>query len=100
LRVVDWEHPANNDLLLISQSSVTGALSVTSAFSLQPCSRPGGRRVEEAQRARARGVRRESEALKAGRRHLTPALSPFEAARETLFWLDAPREWRVAMFDC
>ena len=26
LRVVDWEHPANNDFLLVSQFSVTGAL--------------------------------------------------------------------------
>ena len=26
LRVVDWEHPENNDLLLVSQFSVTGAL--------------------------------------------------------------------------
>ena len=26
LRVVDWENPANNDLLLVSQFSVTGAL--------------------------------------------------------------------------
>ena len=26
LRVVDWEHPANNDILLVSQFSVTGAL--------------------------------------------------------------------------
>lgn len=26
LRVVDWEHPANNDFLLVSQLSVTGAL--------------------------------------------------------------------------
>jgi type I restriction enzyme R subunit len=26
LRVVDWEHPANNDVLLVSQFSVTGAL--------------------------------------------------------------------------
>ena len=26
LRVIDWEHPANNDFLLVSQFSVTGAL--------------------------------------------------------------------------
>jgi len=26
LRVIDWEHPANNDFLLVSQLSVTGAL--------------------------------------------------------------------------
>ena len=26
LRVMDWEHPANNDFLLVSQFSVTGAL--------------------------------------------------------------------------
>lgn len=26
LRVVDWEHPANNDFLMVSQFSVTGAL--------------------------------------------------------------------------
>jgi type I restriction enzyme R subunit len=26
LRVVDWEHPANNDFLLVSQFSITGAL--------------------------------------------------------------------------
>ena len=26
MRVVDWEHPANNDFLLVSQVSVTGAL--------------------------------------------------------------------------
>jgi len=26
VRVVDWEHPANNDFLLVSQFSVTGAL--------------------------------------------------------------------------
>src|ERR1035437_6015674 len=26
LRVLDWEHPANNDFLLVSQFSVTGAL--------------------------------------------------------------------------
>jgi type I restriction enzyme R subunit len=26
LRVVDWEHPENNDFLLVSQFSVTGAL--------------------------------------------------------------------------
>jgi len=26
LRVVDWEHPANNDFLLVSQFSVTGSL--------------------------------------------------------------------------
>ena len=26
LRVVDWEQPANNDFLLVSQFSVTGAL--------------------------------------------------------------------------
>jgi type I site-specific restriction-modification system R (restriction) subunit len=25
LRVVDWEHPANNDFLLVTQFSVTGA---------------------------------------------------------------------------
>jgi len=25
LRVVDWEHPADNDFLLVSQFSVTGA---------------------------------------------------------------------------
>jgi type I restriction enzyme R subunit len=37
VRVIDWEHPANNDFLLVSQFSVTGALSATSAFSLQPC---------------------------------------------------------------
>jgi len=36
LRVVDWEHPANNDVLLVSQFSVTGAiiLSVPSSFDL------------------------------------------------------------------
>jgi type I restriction enzyme R subunit len=28
VRVVDWEHPANNDFLLVSQFSVTGALSL------------------------------------------------------------------------
>jgi len=34
LRVVDWEHPANNDVLLVSQFSVTGVLtlSVPSSF--------------------------------------------------------------------
>ncbi|MEK7683995.1 MAG: type I restriction endonuclease [Verrucomicrobiota bacterium] len=37
LRVVDWEHPANNDFLLVSQFSVTGALSEASAFILLPC---------------------------------------------------------------
>jgi len=26
VRVIDWEHPANNDFLLVSQFSVTGAL--------------------------------------------------------------------------
>ena len=26
LRVLDWEHPANNDLLLVSQFSVTGEI--------------------------------------------------------------------------
>ena len=26
LRVMDWENPANNDFLLVSQFSVTGAL--------------------------------------------------------------------------
>ena len=26
LRVIDWEQPANNDFLLVSQFSVTGAL--------------------------------------------------------------------------
>jgi type I restriction enzyme R subunit len=26
LRVIDWEHPANNDFLLVSQFSITGAL--------------------------------------------------------------------------
>jgi type I site-specific restriction-modification system R (restriction) subunit len=26
LRVIDWEHPANNDFLLVNQFSVTGAL--------------------------------------------------------------------------
>jgi type I site-specific restriction-modification system R (restriction) subunit len=25
LRLIDWEHPANNDFLLVSQFSVTGA---------------------------------------------------------------------------
>jgi type I site-specific restriction-modification system R (restriction) subunit len=25
LRVIDWEHPANSDFLLVSQFSVTGA---------------------------------------------------------------------------
>ena len=34
--MVDWEHPANKDFLLISQFSVTGALSATSAFILHP----------------------------------------------------------------
>ena len=29
LRVVDWEHPANNDFLLVSQFSVTGAGEMT-----------------------------------------------------------------------
>jgi type I site-specific restriction-modification system R (restriction) subunit len=28
VRVVDWEHPVNNDFLLVSQLSVTGALYV------------------------------------------------------------------------
>jgi type I restriction enzyme, R subunit len=26
VRVIDWEHPANNDYLLVSQCSVIGAL--------------------------------------------------------------------------
>ena len=29
LRVVDWEHPANNDFLLVSQFSVTAAVEMT-----------------------------------------------------------------------
>jgi type I site-specific restriction-modification system R (restriction) subunit len=40
LRVVDWKHPANNDFLLVSQFSVTGALSAISAFILQHSSLP------------------------------------------------------------
>ena len=53
LRVIDWEHPANNDFLRVSQFSVTGALSATSAFILQPSSLPlvWWSSVEEARRA-------------------------------------------------
>jgi type I restriction enzyme R subunit len=37
LRVVDWEHPTNNDFLLVSQFSVTGTLRVQpSSFFLAP----------------------------------------------------------------
>ena len=57
VRVIDWEHPVNDDFLLVSQFSVTGAL-----YNLPPGfgglrQRPaaGGHRVEEARRARAHG---------------------------------------------
>ena len=35
--MVDGEHLANNDFLLVSLFSVTGALSATSSFILHPC---------------------------------------------------------------
>ncbi len=37
--MVNWEHPANNDFLLVSQFRVTGALSALlhSSFCLLPC---------------------------------------------------------------
>ena len=66
---MDWEHPANNDFLLVSQFSVTGALytcrpDLVGFVNGLPL---GGDRVEEARRAGARGVRREPHALQAAR---------------------------------
>jgi hypothetical protein len=50
--VTDWEHSANNDFLLVSQFSVTGALSAASSFILLTCPLSGGHQVEEARRGR------------------------------------------------
>ena len=64
LRVIDWEQPANNDFLLVSQFSVTGAL-YTCRPDLVGFVNGLPLVVIELKkpRARARGVRREPDAL-------------------------------------
>ena len=69
LRVIDWEHPANNDFLLVSQFSVTGSLytcrpDLVGFVNGLPL---GGDRAEEARRAGARRLRREPDPLQAAR---------------------------------
>ncbi len=67
LRVVDWEHPENNDFLLVSQFSVTGSALHLPARSGRLRQRPavGGDRAQEARRAGARRLRREPHPLQA-----------------------------------
>jgi predicted nuclease of restriction endonuclease-like (RecB) superfamily len=67
LRVVDWEHPENNDFLLVSQFSVTGSALHLPARSgrLRQWPALGGDRTQEARRAGARRLRREPHPLQA-----------------------------------
>ena len=55
MRVIDWEHPTNNDFLLVSQFSVTGGLyTCRSDLAAFVNGLPLVVRVEETWRARAR----------------------------------------------
>ena len=68
LRVIDWEQPANNDFLLVSQFSVTGALYTCRGAGpgwLRQRPAAGRDRIEEARRAGVCRVCREPDALQA-----------------------------------
>ncbi len=67
LHVLDWEHPEQNDFVLVSQFSVVGSALHLPARSGGLRQRPaaGGHRTQETRRAGARGVRRESHPLQA-----------------------------------
>ncbi len=111
VRVIDWEHPANNDFLVVSQFSVTGALYTCRpdlvgfvnglplvVIELKKPGVPARAALDEnlthykaeipqlfwfnALLIASNGTDSRVGSLTAQNRHLTPTLSPFEAERE------------------